>query len=79
MTALALESQTEHVDVRDKPTVLLLDDDGNTLVALHAILDRTEADVIECEDEECVARCCGAVSTGRATTATRSTCSSAAN
>jgi len=34
------------------PTVMLLDDDPNTLIALHAILERTNANVIECEDEQ---------------------------
>jgi two-component system cell cycle sensor histidine kinase/response regulator CckA len=34
------------------PTVLLLDDDANTLVALGAILARTNVRVLESEDEE---------------------------
>ncbi len=40
------------------PTILLLDDDANTLLALHAILDRTAAQVIECEDETCTLSWC---------------------
>jgi response regulator RpfG family c-di-GMP phosphodiesterase len=40
------------------PTVLLLDDDANTLFVLHALLDRTDANVIECEDEKCVVNWC---------------------
>lgn len=40
------------------PTVLLLDDDPNTLIALHAILDRTNATVIECEDGRCAITWC---------------------
>jgi DNA-binding NtrC family response regulator len=46
-----------------KPTVLILDDDANTLIALHAILDRTDAHVIECEDEGCVMNWCAEEST----------------
>jgi response regulator RpfG family c-di-GMP phosphodiesterase len=41
------------------PTVLLLDDDANTLLVLHAVLERTEARVIECEDEACAFRWSG--------------------
>jgi two-component system, cell cycle sensor histidine kinase and response regulator CckA len=40
------------------PTVLLLDDDANTLFALHSILERTEANVLQCEDEECALNTC---------------------
>jgi two-component system cell cycle sensor histidine kinase/response regulator CckA len=40
------------------PTVLLLDDDANTLFALHSILERTEATVLECEDEACALNTC---------------------
>ncbi len=40
------------------PTVLLLDDDSITLLALHSILERTSANVIECEDERCVLKSC---------------------
>lgn len=34
------------------PTVLLLDDDGNTLIALSAILERSPIRVVECETPE---------------------------
>ena len=34
------------------PTILLLDDDSNTLVALRAILERTEARIVESDDEK---------------------------
>jgi DNA-binding NtrC family response regulator len=34
------------------PTVLLLDDDGNTLIALSAILERSEIRVVESETPE---------------------------
>ena len=37
---------------------MLLDDDSNTLLALRAILDKTEARVIECADEPCAVRQC---------------------
>jgi two-component system cell cycle sensor histidine kinase/response regulator CckA len=40
------------------PTVLLLDDDPNTLMVLHSILERTEANVLECEDERCAVDTC---------------------
>lgn len=39
-------------------TILLLDDDSNTLVALGSILERMEARVIECADEPCAVRQC---------------------
>lgn len=39
-------------------TIVLLDDDTNTLFALHAILERTEAQVIECGNEPCAVREC---------------------
>jgi len=39
-------------------TVLLLDDDTNTLLVLHAILERTEARVFECADEPCAVKTC---------------------
>lgn len=45
------------------PTVLLLDDDSITLLALHAILERTKAKVIECEDERSVIKSCQEEST----------------
>lgn len=44
--------------VNDTPTVLLLDDDSITLLALSAILERTKANVIECEHERCVVESC---------------------
>jgi two-component system cell cycle sensor histidine kinase/response regulator CckA len=40
------------------PTILLLDDDTNTLVTLHCLLERTRAQVVECEDEPCALRHC---------------------
>jgi two-component system, cell cycle sensor histidine kinase and response regulator CckA len=40
------------------PTVLLLDDDANTLLVLHAILERTDAKIIECEDESSAFETC---------------------
>lgn len=39
-------------------TILLLDDDSNTLLVLHTILERTEAQVIECACEPCAVRHC---------------------
>ena len=33
---------------RGDRTILLLDDDSNTLLVLHTILERTEARVLEC-------------------------------
>ena len=44
--------------VREAKTVLLLDDDLNTLLVLHAVLERTEARIIECEDERCAVEWC---------------------
>jgi hypothetical protein len=44
--------------VANTPTVLLLDDDAGTLIALHAILDRTNATVIECRDERSALKSC---------------------
>ena len=40
------------------PTVLLLDDDANTLLVLHLLLERTKATVLECEDEKCAFETC---------------------
>jgi DNA-binding NtrC family response regulator len=37
---------------------LLLDDDAGTLVALQALLERTKANVIECEDARCALDSC---------------------
>jgi DNA-binding NtrC family response regulator len=39
-------------------TILLLDDDTNTLLVLHAILEKTAARVIECDAEPCAVRTC---------------------
>jgi hypothetical protein len=39
-------------------TILLLDDDSNTLFVLHAILERTAAHVIECESGRCALQRC---------------------
>jgi two-component system, cell cycle sensor histidine kinase and response regulator CckA len=39
-------------------TILLLDDDSTTLLVLHAVLERTEARIIECEAEPCALRWC---------------------
>ena len=40
------------------PTVLLFDDDDITLLALHALLERIDANIIECEHERCVIDSC---------------------
>ena len=45
-------------------TILLLDDDSNTLLVLHAILERTTARVLECATEPCVVRQCETCSNG---------------
>jgi response regulator RpfG family c-di-GMP phosphodiesterase len=45
------------------PTVLVLDDDANTLLALGAVLERTNARVIGCENEDCVMNWCSEQST----------------
>lgn len=42
----------------DNRTILLLDDDSNTLFALHSILETMEARVIECANEPCAVRHC---------------------
>ena len=47
----------------NNPTVVLLDDDSITLLALHSILEHTKATVIECESESCVLRSCQPEST----------------
>jgi two-component system, cell cycle sensor histidine kinase and response regulator CckA len=39
-------------------TILLLDDDSNTLLVLHAILETTRAKVIKCETESCALQRC---------------------
>src|SRR5579884_1410538 len=48
----------------DAQTVLLLDDDLNTLLALHAILERTHVNVIECENETCAKNWCAEATNG---------------
>lgn len=48
---------------RDR-TILLLDDDATTLLVLHAVLERTDARVIECENEPCALRQCTEFSNG---------------
>ena len=45
-------------EAKRDPTILLLDDDSNTLVALHCVLERTRARVLECENEVCAVRQC---------------------
>ena len=39
-------------------TIVLLDDDTNTLLVLHSLLEKTEAQVIECATEPCALREC---------------------
>src|SRR5579884_1476647 len=39
-------------------TILLLDDDANTLLVLHAVLERTAARIIECENGDCAVQKC---------------------
>ena len=39
-------------------TILLLDDDSNTLLVLHTILERTEARVLQCATEPCAVQQC---------------------
>ena len=46
------------------PTVLLLDDDANTLLVLHSILERTDAKILECEDEKCAFETCSQLPAG---------------
>lgn len=41
-----------------RSTIVLLDDDPATLLVLHTILEPTDAEVIECEDEPCAVRSC---------------------
>ena len=43
-------------------TILLLDDDSNTLLVLHTILERTEARVLECANEPCAVQHCETLS-----------------
>ena len=51
MTAIETDV-TDQTDPKATPTVMLLDDDANTLLALHCVLERTQVNVIECEDEK---------------------------
>jgi two-component system cell cycle sensor histidine kinase/response regulator CckA len=51
-------STTPADDSENERIVVLLDDDANTLLALHSILERTAARVIECTDESCAIRQC---------------------
>ena len=39
-------------------TILLLDDDSNTLLVLHTLLERTEARVLQCANEPCAVQQC---------------------
>ncbi len=39
-------------------TILLLDDDTNTLLVLHTILEKTAANIVECANEICVLKRC---------------------
>ena len=39
-------------------TILLLDDDSNTLLVLHTLLERTEARILECATEPCAVQHC---------------------
>ncbi|HVW07107.1 MAG TPA: response regulator [Bryobacteraceae bacterium] len=43
-------------------TILLLDDDTNTLLVLHTILERTAARILECANEPCAVQHCEAFS-----------------
>jgi DNA-binding NtrC family response regulator len=45
-------------------TILLLDDDSNTLLVLHTILERTEARILECANEPCAVQHCETFSRG---------------
>jgi two-component system cell cycle sensor histidine kinase/response regulator CckA len=57
VTELVSEVATESA-ARKQSTVLLLDDDANTLLVLHAMLESTQARVIECENETCAVHWC---------------------
>jgi len=46
----------------NRPTILLLDDDSITLLVLRAILERTTANILECEHERCAVETCGQTS-----------------
>src|SRR5579883_3174829 len=55
-----LDEQTEPAEGKSTAlqTILLLDDDANTLLVLRCVLEPTGARVIECEDERSAARAC---------------------
>jgi len=53
-----LQPAEPHTGTASEPTVLLLDDDANTLLVLHSVLERTRVRVIECEDEKCATNWC---------------------
>ena len=57
MPADAQAGQSSLASDKDR-TILLLDDDSNTLLVLHAILEPTRATVIECETERCAVQHC---------------------
>jgi len=44
------------VPTENDPTIVLLDDDTNTLLVLHTILESKPAKIIECATENCVLR-----------------------
>lgn len=58
MTPTETYSTSPYADAPDAPTVLLLDDDVNTLLVLHSVLESIQALVVECEDESCALRWC---------------------
>lgn len=49
---------------RGDRTILLLDDDSNTLLVLHAILERTASRILECATEPCAVQQCETFSEG---------------
>jgi response regulator RpfG family c-di-GMP phosphodiesterase len=58
MTSVEEEAAAGDDDLAHAKTVLLLDDDPNTLLVLEAVLERTDARVIGCEDEPCAVQWC---------------------
>lgn len=58
MTLVEELSAADRRSATESQTVLLLDDDPNTLFVLHAVLERTGARILECEDEPSVLRQC---------------------
>lgn len=54
----------QQIERTKERTILLLDDDAATLLVLHALLERTDARVFECEDEACAVRHCTEFSNG---------------